>query len=269
MLIDMQISIEGSRALLCETSRVVDLELGMGRLVEQNRPEDKEKVKQLKGDGKKFKRFASMLTPMSKYYCSEMSNRIAYDAIQVLGGSGYMRDYACERHARDARITTIYEGTSQLQIVAAVRGVSSGTAERFLDELAGFSYEPGLGELLEKLAAGKQQLLRAIEFVKQNGNEYMDLYGRPLVDIAIDLIIGYLFCQQASTKVEMETAVSADKGKADDSKKIPVKQRKAVIARRFINKNVPKITALAELICKGDKSTFAEYNNIVPPISED
>ena len=60
---------------------------------------------------------------MSKYYCSEMCNRVAYDAIQVLGGSGYMKDYAAERYARDARITTIYEGTSQLQVVAAVRGV--------------------------------------------------------------------------------------------------------------------------------------------------
>ncbi len=77
-----------------------------------------------------------MLTPMSKYFCSEMCNRVAYDAIQVLGGSGYMRDYACERHARDARITTIYEGTSQLQIVAAVRGVCSGTAENLIAELA-------------------------------------------------------------------------------------------------------------------------------------
>jgi alkylation response protein AidB-like acyl-CoA dehydrogenase len=63
-----------------------------------------------------------MLTPMSKYYCSEMSCSIAYDAVQVLGGSGYMKDYPAERYARDARITTIYEGTSQLQILAASRG---------------------------------------------------------------------------------------------------------------------------------------------------
>src|SRR4030042_1304595 len=123
-----------------------------------------------------------------------MCNRIAYDSIQVLGGSGYMRDYASERHARDARITTIYEGTSQLQIVAAVRGVCSGTAENFLAELAEQQYEAALNELLDKLAGGRQHLKRAVAFVKENGNEYMDLYGRPLVDIAIDLIIGYLFC---------------------------------------------------------------------------
>ncbi len=63
-----------------------------------------------------------LLTPMSKYYASEMSMRVANDAIAVLGGSGYMKDYASERHLRDSRITTIYEGTSQLQVVAAVAG---------------------------------------------------------------------------------------------------------------------------------------------------
>ena len=149
-----------------------------------------------------------MLTPMSKYYCSEMCNRVAYDSIQVLGGSGYMRDYACERHARDARITTIYEGTSQLQVVAAVRGVCSGTAEKYLAELAALEYDPQVSDLLGKLAEGTQQLKAAIEFTKEQGNEYMDLYGRALVDVAIDLINGYLFCGQASTKVEMNVPVA-------------------------------------------------------------
>ena len=72
-----------------------------------------------------------MLTPMSKYYSSEMCIRVANDTIQVLGGSGYMKDYAAERYLRDARITTIYEGTSQFQVVAAIRGVTSGTLEQW------------------------------------------------------------------------------------------------------------------------------------------
>ena len=82
---------------------------------------DKAKAKEIKKQLRKYKRLNAMLTPMSKYYCSEMCNSVAYDSIQILGGSGFMRDYPCERHARDARITTIYEGTSQLQVVAAVR----------------------------------------------------------------------------------------------------------------------------------------------------
>jgi alkylation response protein AidB-like acyl-CoA dehydrogenase len=265
MLIDMKIAIEASRALLYETSRVVDLEIGYTRRLKENPPEDKTEAKQLKADTRKYKRCAGMLTPMSKYYCSEMCNRIAYDSIQVLGGSGYMRDYACERHARDARITTIYEGTSQLQIVAAVRGVCSGTAEKFIGELAGQQFAPGLEDLLEKLAEGTEQLQKSVAFVKENGNEYMDLYGRALVDIAIDLIIGYLFCGQASTEVDMEVG-AADNGESENGGTISMKERKAMIARRFITRNAPKITSLTESICTGDKSTFTDYEAMVGPV---
>jgi len=204
---------------------------------------------------------------MSKYYCSEMCNKIAYDSIQVLGGSGYMRDYACERHARDARITTIYEGTSQLQIVAAVRGVCSGTAEKFIAELTQQQFQPEVKDLLDKLAEETEQLKKSVAFVKENGNEYMDLYGRALVDITIDLITGFLLCGQASTKVDMEIA-AAEKGQADNGETIPMKQRKAIVARRYITKNTSKITALVELICTGDKSTFTDYEALVGGVSE-
>jgi len=257
MLIDMKIAIEAGRALLYETSRVVDMEIAYTKIQETKPPEDKEQAKQLKENTRKYKRYSGMLTPMSKYYCSEMCNRVAYDSIQVLGGSGYMRDYACERHARDARITTIYEGTSQLQIVAAVRGVCSGTAEKFIAELAGKDYDPQLKDLLEKLSAGTEQLKNAVAFVKENGNEYMDLYGKALVDIAIDLINGYLFCSQAGTKVDMQLA-------GDSS--ASMKERKAMIARRYITRNAPKIASLAELICAGDKSTFTKYEAMIGPV---
>ncbi len=261
MLINMKIAIEAGRALLYETSRVVDMEIGYAKRLEANPPEDKAQAKQLKNESRKYKRYAGMLTPMSKYYCSEMCNTIAYDSIQVLGGSGYMRDYACERHARDARITTIYEGTSQLQVVAAVRGVCSGTAEKFMAELAEENYCDDLKDLLEKLVEGRELLKSSVAFVKEQGNEYMDLYGRAVVDIAIDLINGYLFCGQASTKVEMEVAANDDSGES-----IQMKERKAMIARRFISKNVPKITALSEMICSGDKSTFTDYEALIGPV---
>jgi hypothetical protein len=267
MLIDMKIAIEASRSLLYETSSVVDAEIGYAKRLETNPPGDRAKVKQLKNNSRKYKRYAGMLTPMSKYYCSEMCNTVAYDSIQVLGGSGYMRDYACERHARDARITTIYEGTSQLQVVAAVRGVCSGTAEKFMAEMAEQEYDSEVKDLLEILAEGTEQLKEAIAYVKDQGNEYMDLYGRPLVDIAIDLINGYLFCRQASTKVDMQVPV-AENGKAAEDRTISIKERKAMIARRYITKNAPKIKALAELIQTGNKSTFNEYESLVGPVPE-
>ena len=267
MLIDMKIAIEASRALLYETSRVVDTEIGYARQLETNPPEDKTQVKQLRNESRKYRRYAAMLTPMSKYYCSEMCNKITYDSIQVLGGSGYMRDYPCERHARDARITTIYEGTSQLQIVAAVRGVCSGTAEKFITELAGKNYDEEVKDLLDTLAEGTEKLKESVAFIKEQGNEYMDLYGRALVDMAIDLINGYLFCEQACTKVDMQVPV-ADNGQADNGQTVSMKERKAAIAQRYITKNAPKITALAELIRTGDKSTFTEYEILVGPVQE-
>jgi len=265
MLIDMKIAIEAGRALLYETSRVVDMEIGYARRLETNPPEDKAEAKQLKNDSRKLKRLAAMLTPMSKYYCSEMCNKVAYDSIQVLGGSGYMRDYACERHARDARITTIYEGTSQLQIVAAVRGVCSGTAEKFMADLAEREYDGEVKDLLETLAEGTERLKETIAYVKEQGNEYMDLYGRALVDIAVDLINCYLFCGQASTKVDMEIPIGGN-GPGCNGQTIPMKKRKAMLAHRYITKNAPKIIALAELIKTGDKSTFSEYEALVGPV---
>lgn len=167
---------------------------------------------------------------------------------------------------RDARITTIYEGTSQLQVVAAVRGVCSGTAEKFITEMTEQSYTSELSDVLEKLREGMELLKSSVEFIKANGNDYMDLYGRALVDIAIALINGYLFCGQASSKVDMEVPVSNDNGQASGTM-TSMKKRKAVVARRYITKNAPKIKALAELIKTGDKSTFTEYSALVSPIA--
>ena len=263
LVIDMKISIEASRALLYETSRVVDIEIGLNKVM-QNPTDDKAKAKALKLKLRKYKRLAAMLTPMSKYYCSEMCNSVAYDSIQILGGSGFMRDYPCERHARDARITTIYEGTSQLHVVAAVRGVSGGTSEKYLDDLAAMEYEPEVKDLLDILDQGRELLKKSVAYVKEAGIEYMDLYGRKLVDIALDLILGYLFCDQASTKVDMQVAVA---GNGDQT--ISMKKRKEALARRFITKNAPKIAAFTEAICSGDTSSFSQYEALIGPVPEE
>jgi len=267
MLIDMKTVIEAGRALLYETSRIVDVEVGCLKQLESNPPQDKEQAKKLKNDSRKYKRYAAMLTPMCKYYCSEMCNRVAYDSIQVLGGSGYMQDYPVERHARDARITTIYEGTSQLQIVAAVRAICSGTAEKFMANLAEKNYEGELKDLPDKLAEGREHLQNSVAFVKEHGNEYMDLYGRALVDMAIDLINGYLFCDQACTTVDMQVAM-AENG-AGNARTISMKKRKAMLARRYVTRNAPRIASLAEVICTGDKSTFTEYDAVVGALPQE
>ena len=269
MMIDMKVAIEAGRALLYETSRVVDIMVGLNKQLESSPPEDKARAKELKRQMRSYKRYADMLTPMSKYFCSEMCNRVAYDSLQVLGGSGYMRDYASERHTRDARITAIYEGTSQLQLVAAVRGISSGTGEKFIAELA---EQPAFGradeakELLDVLAEGTSHLSKAIAAVKEYGVEYMDLYARGLVDIAIDLINGYLLCGQAGSRADREVPVAGEDSRNKNGRMISMKKRKAMLARRHITKNAPKIAALAELICSGDKSTFTGYEALIGPV---
>ena len=265
LVIDMKMAIEAGRALLYETSWVVDHEIGLNKIIDNS--DDKDAVKEAKKELKFIKRLAGMLTPMSKYYCSEMCNTVSYDSIQVLGGSGYMRDYACERHARDARITTIYEGTSQLQVVAAVRGVCGGTGEKYLAQLAAKDYADNVQDLTTLLAEGTKTLVECAAFAKEQGVDYMDLYGRPLVDMAIALIIGYYFCDQASTKVEMDVAV-ANNGQADAPKTVSMRQRKETIARRYVTRNAALIKSMAEKVRSGDKTTFKDYEALIGPVPE-
>ena len=260
MVIDMKMALEAGRALLYETSWVVDHEIGLNKIIDNS--EDKDAVKAAKKELKFIKRLAGMLTPMSKYFCSEMSNTVSYDSIQVLGGSGFMKDYACERHARDARITTIYEGTSQLQVVAAVRGVCGGTGEKYLAQLAAKEYADSVKDLTALLAEGTETLIECAKFAKEQGVDYMDLYGRQIVDIAVALIIGYYFCSQASTAVEMHIAV------ADSDETVSMRDRKETIARRYITRNAALIKTLATEVLSGDKTTFKDYEALIGPVPE-
>ena len=179
MVTDMKIDIEAARALTYETARVCDHENNNLRVLEVGPPLDKGGEKRRKQLSRTLKRMNGMLTPMSKYYCSEMCNRVAYDCIQVLGGSGYMKDYAAERHVRDARITTIYEGTSQLQVVAAVRGVTSGSLDAWTADHETKTYDdPLLEGLKQKLVEARGRVAEAVTFVKIKGAAYLDLSGR-------------------------------------------------------------------------------------------
>ena len=185
-----------------------------------------------------------MLTPMSKYYASEMCVQVASEAIQVLGGSGYMKDYPVERHLRDARITTIYEGTSQLQVVAAVRGVCSPALEKFLDEFEQVAFgDAVLVALAGKMKAGRQLLGKAIGFVKEKGGNYMDLSGRRLVDSAITLIVGHLLLGQAAAK-----------------------EGKRAVAKRFIEMGLPTLGRDVEVVCGGDMGVMERYEELAGPV---
>ena len=279
MMIEMKIDIEVARSLTYETCWIVDHENYVMRRVDSGKITDKAQKKELNAQEKKYKRLAGMLTPMSKYYASEMSNRVAYDAIQVLGGSGYMKDYPVERHARDARITTIYEGTSQLQVIAAVRGVCSGTAEKYLLEKEEYDYPKEVNDLVKILKSGRSQLIEAINFAKeQPGTEYMDLHGRKLVDVAIMLIVGHLFLQQSIAKPawQDEFTTVSDKPNGNDNGSdnnkdaldaySNVRLHKRVVATRYITSNASRISMLITQILRADRSSMTDYDQIVGPV---
>ncbi|MHC4608883.1 MAG: acyl-CoA dehydrogenase family protein [Planctomycetota bacterium] len=243
MVTDMKIAIEATRALVYETSRVCDLENNNLRVLQLDPPTDKDELKRRKTDAKTYKRLNGMLTPMSKYYAAEMCVRAANDALQVLGGSGYMADYPVERHLRDARITTIYEGTSQLQIVAAVRGVCSRAFENCIARFEERDYTDALCQgLKQKLHQANELVAKGVAAVKEQGTTYMDLYGRKLVDSAAAVLIGHLLLGQAAAS-----------------------ERKRRVARRFIETSLPTIRRDIELVCSGDKSVLQEYQTLAGP----
>jgi hypothetical protein len=244
MLTDMKIAIEAARALTYETCRVCDVENNNLRALDSGAVTDAVELKQRKNLARAVKRANGLLTPMSKYYASEMCVYVADTALQVLGGSGYMRDYPAERYLRDARITTIYEGTSQLQVVAAVRGVCSGTFEKWVAEREELKYsDERVSDLKLKLMDGKNTLLKAIAYVKERGNEYMDLSGRRLVDSAATIIIGHLLLGQAA-QIE----------------------RKRHVARRFIESRRQQLQADCALVRSGDTSPLDEFELLAGPV---
>ena len=244
MVTDMQISIEAARALAYETSRICDHENNNLRILEWSKDLDKDEKKDRKHRSRSLKRLNSMLTPMSKYLCSEMCIRVADTAVQVLGGSGYMKDYAAERYLRDSRITTIYEGTSQLQIVASIRGVSSGTFEQYIRDFEAKTYDDAmLEELKQDLIQGKETILEAVRFVKEQSGSYLEYSGRRLVDSAITVICGHLLLGQAAEN-----------------------DRKKRVAKRFITAGMPVLRMNCEKVRSGDTMPMDEYELLAGPV---
>ena len=202
MLADMKVALEASRALLYETAMIVDLKEGLERRIEQLQSGERaaagdDELKELRAELKATTRLAALYTPLAKACSTEMANRVAYDSLQIHGGSGYMRDFAVERHARDARITNIYEGTTQLQVVAALGGVLSGTLATRLDEYdaADLGATP---ELLARVRHARERWSVAVAHVRAaDDTAFRDFHGRRLVEAAIDLICAYLLLRAA------------------------------------------------------------------------
>lgn len=186
--------LDASRAILYECTRFVDVYKAYEAIEATRKLTPEEKA-----DHKEYQRLADAFTPMLKMFASEYANQNAYDCIQVHGGSGFMKDYACERLYRDARILTIYEGTSQLQTVAAIRHVTTGN---YLKQIRVYEntpvdakFEPIRARLQAMTALYEKQVNKVVETKNQ---DYLDFVARRLVEMAGHIIMTYLLIIDAT-----------------------------------------------------------------------
>ena len=253
MITNMQIDLQAARTLTYYSTYWVDVET---TALHKMASEDisKEEKKALKKTTRKVGRWNKVLTPMSKYYASEMSMRVSNDSMAVLGGSGYMRDYPVERNLRDSRITTIYEGTSQLQVVAAIAGITSGTWETVVDAILeaptrADAWSDEVAPLIETLKVAKEDLIEAVAFVKTKSPMYRDLMARKLVDMGINLIVGGLFCDQACSSVNEEMA-----------------KTKFAVAKRWLAWRLPESRMNKEVILSDDMQLVDDFETLAGPV---
>ncbi|MBO7337879.1 MAG: acyl-CoA dehydrogenase family protein [Paludibacteraceae bacterium] len=196
--------LDATRALLYETTRYVDYSKIYGELSRKRTLTKEERL-----ESKQKQKLADALTPLTKMFASEYANQNAFDCIQIHGGSGFMRDYTCERLYRDARILTIYEGTSQLQVVAAIRFVTTGTYLEQIRKYQEKELDSSLGAVKAKLAEMTNIFEKTVATVEEKkaaageqGQTYLDFVARRLVEQAGLTIMGYLLAIDATRSIK-------------------------------------------------------------------
>ncbi len=214
MLLAMRVELEAARALMYESARWVDLEKAYERHIAaaaKPEPADRQALK-------RAARLAETLTPLTKYFATEMGNRVCYQALQVHGGVGYMREFNVERHYRDIRVTNIYEGTSQLQVVAAIGKLLGHALDDLLNEWAAQDYGPELAALKSQVEEATALFNRSADHLKECSTEVIDLYGSDVVEVAVRVVNSWLLLQEAC-----------------------VDARKRAVAEVYIGEQLPKI----------------------------
>ena len=190
MLLSMRGEIEATRALVYEVARWVDLQKAYRRR-EKLDPAARKRLRQIGG-------LTDVLTPLVKYYATEMGNRVCFQAMQVHGGTGYMREFNVERHFRDMRVTNIYEGTSQLQVVAATGGLLGHALDDLLNDWAALDYGADLAPLKSQMNEATALFNRCIDHMKEQDDRAMiDYYAVDLVDTATYVVNGWLMLRDA------------------------------------------------------------------------
>ncbi|MGN0198356.1 MAG: acyl-CoA dehydrogenase family protein, partial [Candidatus Cryptobacteroides sp.] len=199
MLARMKAKVDASRSLLYQTARYVDIYKTLEDIQRERKltPEERDELK-------RYSRLADAFTPMSKGMASEYSNQNAYDAISVHGGSGFIMEYKSQRLYRDARIFSIYEGTTQLQVVAASRYISNGTYLNIMREMLSEEVADGFKPLKARVAAMVDQFETGVAAVKAHeSQDVQDFLYRRLYDMNGVILMSLLLLADASRSAEL------------------------------------------------------------------
>lgn len=236
MLLSMRSEIEAARALMYEAARWVDLEKAYERkIAESEKPDPADRRR-----SKEVAKMAETLTPLVKYYATEMGNRVCFQAVQVHGGVGYMREFNVERHYRDIRVTNIYEGTSQLQIVAAIGKLLAHGLDPLLEEWAAQEYGPELAPLKKQVEDATALFNRCVDHLKECDRDVVDYYASDLTDIGVNVINAWLVLQDARHAA-----------------------RKRALAQVYIAEHLPKIRGAAAAIQAADPTPLQVRDEIL------
>lgn len=199
MLALMKAKLDAGRALLYQCARYVDIYKALDDIARERKLEPDERKEQ-----KTYAKLADALTPLAKGMNSEYCNQNTFDALQIHGGSGFMMDYPIQRYYRDARITNIYEGTTQLQVVAAIRYVTNGSYLAQMREFEAATVSADMQPLQARAKAMADKFEEAVGRVKEAGDQcFHDICARHLVEMAADVIMLHLLLHNATEAPEM------------------------------------------------------------------
>lgn len=199
MIAKIKAKLDAGRSILYQTARYVDIYKALDDIASERKltPEDRQ-------EQKKYARLADAFTPIAKGMNSEYANQNAYDCIQVHGGSGFIMEYKCQRLYRDARIFSIYEGTTQLQVVAAIRYITNGTYLTIMKEMIAKEVAEELKPLQIRIQKMIELYEQSLEYVKQSENqEVQDFLARRLYDMTADILMSLLIVSDATAAPEL------------------------------------------------------------------
>ncbi|MFV0500736.1 MAG: acyl-CoA dehydrogenase family protein [Bacteroidales bacterium] len=240
MLANIRAKTDAIRSILYETARFVDIYKVLEDMEKTRKllPEEKQKLKT-------YQRLADIFTPMLKLFSSEYANQITYDAIQVHGGSGFMKDYAVERMYRDARILTIYEGTSQLQVVAAIRGVINNGYLNRIKEYEAMEVKPEFSTMRRVLVEMKERFEETLDRALYYGStsEFFDFNSRRLVEMCGYIILGHLLVIDANKCAAFtnsaELMIRMGQAKVEEAATFILNFEESAIAKYKVNQEQP------------------------------